>query len=89
MGDSVYVRDFPSKNWTTGSVSEVKGPLSYYVTLSGGRVVRCHVEHIRCRSSLDTNSSSGINSDVEIPTVAPTSANQEDTAETSQPRRSA
>ena len=89
VGDSVYVRDFPSKSWMTGSVSEVKGPLSYNVTLSDGRVVRRHVEHIRSRSSLDTDSSTGNNSDVEIPTVAPTSADQEDTAETSQPRRSA
>ena len=89
MGDSVYVRDFPSKNWMTGSVSEVKDPLSYHVTLSDGRVVRRHVEHVRSRSSLDTDSSTGNNSDVEISTVVPTSADKEDTAETSQPRRSA
>ena len=56
VGDLVFVKDFPSgKTWLSGSVSEVRGPLSYYVTLLDGRVVRRHVDHIRSRSSQSTS----------------------------------
>ncbi len=45
-GDSV-VKDFPTgKKWLTG-VTEVRSPLSYFITLSDGRVVHCHVDHIK------------------------------------------
>ena len=71
-GDLVFVKDFPSgKTWLSGSVSEVRGPLSY-VTLLHGRVVR-HVDHIRSCSSLSTSPPMG-ESDVEIPTVLTSTA---------------
>ena len=71
-GDLVFVKDFPSgKTWLSGSVSEVRGLLSY-VTLLHGRVVR-HVDHIRSCSSLSTSPPMG-ESDVEIPTVLTSTA---------------
>ena len=89
----MFVKDFPSgKQWLTGSVTEVKGPLSYHVTLSDGRVVRRHVDHIRVRTSPMTDVV--IESDVEIPTAMssePTRVEQPDTdqpAKQSQPRMS-
>ena len=39
-GDAVFIKDFSAgKNWLSGSVTEVHGPLSYHVTLSNGRIV--------------------------------------------------
>lgn len=56
VDDPVFVKDFPSgKKWLTGTVSEVKGPLTYLVTLSDGRIVRRHVDHIRSRTSQATD----------------------------------
>ena len=73
-GDAVFVKDFPTgKNWLSGSVTEVRGPLSYHVTLSDGRVVRRHVEHIRVRTSQTSASDTPVESDIEIPTVQPAS----------------
>ena len=52
MGDLVFVKDFPQgKKWLTGTVSAVKGPLSYHITLTDGRIVRRHVDHVRIRTS--------------------------------------
>ena len=96
VGELVFIKDFPSgKQWLPGSVSEVKGPLSYCVTLSDGRVVRRHVDHIRSRTSQAANSSTGNESDIEIPTAPSSEASpvdQDDTdqaAEQPQPCRSA
>ena len=68
MDDTVFVKDFPSgKQWLTGTVSDVKGPLTYLVTLSDGRIVRRHIDHLCCRISqaIDLNS----DNDVEISTL--------------------
>ena len=82
VGDLVFVKDFPSgKTWLPGSVSEVRGPLSYYFTLLDGRVVRRHVDHIRSRSSQSASPPTG-ESDVEIPTaLTSTAAGQSTEAE--------
>ena len=62
------IKEFPSgKDWVPAVVSSVRGPLSYHVSLSDGRVVRLHVEHFRihtCDSSDQTT-----DSDIEVPTV--------------------
>ena len=56
VGNSVFVKDFPiGKNWLAGTISAVKGPLSYHVTLTDGRVVRRHVDHVRIRTSSKTD----------------------------------
>ena len=68
VGDPVFVKDFPEgKKWITGTVTAVKGPLSYHVTLTDGRVMRRHVDHIRSRTStrLDDNLESDL---IDIPT---------------------
>ena len=68
VGDAVYVKEFPSgKVWVPAVVSSVRGPLSYHVSLSDGRVVRRHVEHIRIRTC--DSSDQNTESDIEIPTV--------------------
>ena len=52
VGDAVFVKDFPNgKNWIPGTVQDRKGPLSYHVKLDDGRIVRRHVDHVRCRTS--------------------------------------
>ena len=69
-GDVVFVIDFTAgKNWLSGSVTEVHGPLPYHVTLSDGRVVRRHVEHICVRTSQTSVNDTPVESDIVIPTV--------------------
>ena len=68
MDDPVFVKDFPTgKEWLTGTVSNVKGPLTYLVSLSD---VHRHVDHIRSRISQATDPNS--DNDVEIPTFRDT-----------------
>ena len=69
IGDAVYVKDFTAhKSWIPGIVSEVKGPLSYHVTIADGRIFRRHVEHIRPRTCTATAADSSA-SDTEIPPI--------------------
>ena len=71
VDDPVFFKDFTSgKGWLTGTVTEVKGPLTYLVTLSDGRIVRRHVDHIRFRTSEATDLNA--DDDVEIPTTVET-----------------
>ena len=50
--DLVFVCEFPSKKkWLSGKVTMVKGPVTYLVELTDGRIVRRHVDHIRIRTS--------------------------------------
>ena len=68
-GDMVYVRDFTGhKDWLSGVVSEVKGPLSYHITIDDGRVFRRHVEQIRPRTCSATSTDMSI-TDTEIPSI--------------------
>ena len=47
-GDTVLVRNFPSgKGWTRGTIVKSLSPVSYRVTLSSGRVVKRHQDHLR------------------------------------------
>ena len=49
VDDPVFVRDFTTQavKWLPGVVTEQKGSLLFFVQLSGGRIVRCHIDHIR------------------------------------------
>ena len=79
MDEKVYVKDFPSKKWVPGKVIEIRGPLSYLIQLSDGRVRRRHVDAVRSRSvavSLEMD-----NSGVEIPLVEMTEMNESDDTE--------
>ena len=75
VGKKFYIKDFPSgKDWIAGEVSEQKGPLTYYVKLPDGRVVRRHIDAIRIRTSETTSATSSATDDVEIPPASITSA---------------
>ena len=51
IGDAVFVKNFSSgPTWLSGIIKEVRGPVSYTVTLSDNRVVRKHVDQIRPRT---------------------------------------
>ena len=59
VNDPFFVRDFPlGKKWLTCIVCAVKGPLSYHITLSDGRIVRRHVNNVCSRTSSETYSDS-------------------------------
>ena len=47
VGESVYTRNLPSgKTWLKGTVSEIRGPVSFVIEIEDGRLVRRHVDHI-------------------------------------------
>ena len=47
-GDTVLVRNFPSgKGWIRGTIVKSLSPVSYRVTLSSGKVVKRHQDHLR------------------------------------------
>ncbi|XP_039664152.1 uncharacterized protein K02A2.6-like [Perca fluviatilis] len=51
-GDNVYIRNFsnnPTQKWLPGAVLTQRGPLSFVVELTDGRVFRRHQDHIRLR----------------------------------------
>ena len=50
-GDLVYVRNFAQgQPWLSGSIEDVRGPVSYTVKLDDGRIQRRHIDHIRARA---------------------------------------
>jgi len=53
----VFVENFgQGSKWLAGIIDEVRGPLTYMVKLSDGRLVRCHVDYIRNRTSTEPSS---------------------------------
>ncbi len=84
LNDRVFIRDFPkAKTWLPGKIVAVKGPLSYHVELSDGRIVRRHVDHIKTNKSNDQQVN-GTNSEIELPPPQPplvtdNSGNESDT----------
>ena len=74
-GDLVYVRNFTQgTTWLTGTVVEVRGPVSYTVRLEDGRVVRRHVDHLRTREVSDTTQSNSAIPNWDNTLSAPSSA---------------
>ena len=54
FGDKVFIKDTSSsKEWDSGVVIEVNGPVTYKVKLQDGRILRRHIDHIRKRQSPD------------------------------------
>ena len=48
IGDPVFVRSFTNgPTWISGKIKEKRGPLSYTVILSDGRIVKKHIDQIR------------------------------------------
>lgn len=72
VGDNVYTRDFSTTPvaWIPGKVTKVTGPLSYHIELEDGRVVRRHVDAVRTRDNVSTNSPhvSDTSNDLYLPT---------------------
>ena len=53
-GGKVFIKDTSSsKEWDSGVVIEVNGPVTYKVKLQDGRILRRHIDHIRKRQSPD------------------------------------
>ena len=53
-GDDVYVRNFSNSNekWLPGAILAQRGPLSFVVELTDGRVFRRHQDHVRLRHDI-------------------------------------
>ena len=51
LNDAVFVKN-PSSgpSWLSGHITEIRGPVSYTVKLTDGRVVRKHINQIRGRT---------------------------------------
>lgn len=48
VGDRVYVRNFTgTPTWIPGTIQDQTGPVSFRVQLSGGRIRKRHVDHMR------------------------------------------
>ena len=50
-GDTVSVCNFPGDTWIQGIIDKPSDPLSFYVKLQDGRVIRQHTDHILTRST--------------------------------------
>ena len=49
--DSVFVWNFAAgPTWIAGSITAEHGPCAFVVELSDGRVVKCHIDHVRRRT---------------------------------------
>ena len=90
-GNNVFVRNFGrGTKWLAGVVTEVRGPLSYHVTLSDDRIVRRHVDHIRSRSTNPPEEEPPDDwlPDVPPPSMAPSSSSSQQDSELPVVRRS-
>ena len=77
-GDPVYVHNFAQgATWLPGAFVEVCGPVSYTVSLEDGRVVRCHVDHLRSWELSDATQSNRTTPNWENTLPAPPSAKAE------------
>ena len=51
VGDSVFVRNTGSASaWLSGSITRIRGPVSYTVKLNDGRMMRKHLDQVRFRT---------------------------------------
>ena len=57
----MFVENFGhGSKWLEGTIEEIKGPLTYMVKLSDGKLVKRHVDHIRNRTSTEPSNSQDI-----------------------------
>ena len=72
VNDLVFVRNFSSgPTWLPGTITECKGAVSFGVLLEDNRVVRRHIDHIRCRTvDVPAIPDSGISDDFELPDIS-------------------
>ncbi|XP_065906439.1 uncharacterized protein [Dysidea avara] len=51
VGDSVFVTNFNNgPKWLSGTIHDVRGPVSFTVSLTDSRLVRKHIDQIRFRT---------------------------------------
>ena len=61
INDTVFVENFGhGSKWLAGTIEEVRGPLTYMVRLSDGRVLKRHVDHIRKRTSMEPSNAQDV-----------------------------
>ena len=61
IDDKVFVDNFgQGSKWLAGIMDEVRGPLTYMVKLSDGRLVKRLFDHIRNRTSTEPSSSQNV-----------------------------
>ena len=55
LSDPVYVKNFHKQDsqWLPGEITKINGPRTFTITLTTGKVVRRHIEHIRLRTCDD------------------------------------
>ena len=64
MGDPVFVRNFGrGPTWLSGNIEEIRGPLSYSVSLTNGQIVRKHIDQIRGRTVTSPETTDGPSDD--------------------------
>ena len=56
----MFVNFGHGSKWLAGIIEEIRGPLTYMVKLSDGRLVRRHVDHIRNRTSTELSNSQDV-----------------------------
>ncbi len=72
IGDMVYAEDFRvsrKSKWLPGMVSKVTGPISYVIELSGGGLVRRHIDNIRSRQAQGSTSVDELDLGVDVSTA--------------------
>ena len=57
IDDQVFVRNFAATGptWLPGTIIEAKGPVTFHIELTDGRVFRRHIDHIRKRTCIASN----------------------------------
>ena len=71
VGDTVYVRKFPSNDdWIPGTIMKNTGPLSFIIKLETGQTVCRHVDHVRHQT--DVSNPEPITDWTDLPDIATT-----------------
>ena len=71
IDDPVFVRNFASTGhrWLPGIIIEKKGPVTCHIALSDGRVFRRHVDHIRKRTCVTSDTDTPDDDFIPVPTL--------------------
>ena len=69
--DQVYAEDFSAskEKWIPGMVQKVTGPLFYHIELYDGRVIRCHIDNVKSRSTGPVKKERGDSSEHNLPNM--------------------
>ena len=77
VGEAVWVHNFAQgPTWLAGVVVQNQGQCSLHVKLTDGRVVHCHLDHIRQKVKSATPDPENPTSEADDPLMDPTSSNR-------------